>query len=424
VPLHAVRAGNPFPNLISEYTMKQTRLFVLPIAALTLSLALAGCGGGGSNDAASTATTPAKDSTPTTTTSAATPAQDPAPTASVATPAQDATPATSATTLPASEAASSTSATAPSAIPALPTITASNYTVVATHSYGAAQALIGNSSLSDSLVTGITLNAAPPSLATQAIDLLMLVATSGPTTVTGVAISIACQGGGTIQSDATVQVAGKISKGDSFVISTLDCRQTVDGPVMKGNMTVTFNELDGTISALGPWKATIAYTLDNFSLAVGDSVGVISGSMILEINQINQSNRITRITGASLRETQKLNILGNTQNSVTLSDKMINGFVANGIMFGAKSIWAVNYGLGVTSDSISRLDLAVKTLQPLVFAGGPDPVSGSIVVTGVNSSVTITALDGNTVRLDLSAQGDGTITDSKTITWAQLKSGA
>jgi hypothetical protein len=60
---------------------------------------------------------------------------------------------------------------------------------------------------------------------------------------------------------------------------------------------------------------------------------------------------------------------------------------------------------------------------PLVFAGGTDPVSGSIVVTGVNSSVIITALDGDTVRLDLSANGDGTITDSKTMTWAQLKSG-
>jgi hypothetical protein len=143
----------------------------------------------------------------------------------------------------------------------------------------------------------------------------------------------------------------------------------------------------------------------------------------MEINQIDESNRTVKIFGASLRETQKVNVLDGTQNSFTLPEKMIKDFKVNGVMADAKSIWTVNYGLGLSFDLASRLDLAVKTLQPLVFAGGTDPESGSIIVTGVNSSVTITALDGDTVRLDLSANGDGTITDSKTMTWAQLKSG-
>jgi hypothetical protein len=411
MPLHAVRAGNPFPNLISEYIMKQTRPFVLPIAALILSLALASCGGGGGNkDAASTTATPAQDSTPA---------------ASAATPAQDSTPIASATTPPASDATASAPATQPSPAPASPTITASNYMVVATHSYDAAQSIIGNSSLSDGLATGITLNAAPPSsLATQAIDLLMLVTAGGPTTVTGAVVPIACAGGGTMHTDATVQVAGKFSKDDSFIISMVDCRSTVDGPVINGNMTLTFNELGGTISASGAWNATIAYKLDDASVTVGDAVDVFNGSMILEVNQPDQGNRTTRITGASLRETQKMNILGDTKTSVTLSDKMIKAFEANGIVAGAKSTWTVNYGLDVSFDFVKRLELTVKTLQPLVFAGGTYPVSGSIVVTGVNSSVTITALDGDTVRLDLSAHGDGKITASKTMTWVQRKSAA
>jgi hypothetical protein len=400
-----VRPGNPFPNLISEYTMKQTRPFVLPIAAMILSLALASCGGGGgNNDAPSTAATPPQDSTPATTTSATTPAQDPTPTAS---------------TTPTSEAAPSTATTEQSATPAAPTITASNYTVVATQSYEAAQSIIGNSSITDGLVTGITLNAAPPSLARQAIDLLMLVAAGGPTTVTGVAVSIACPGGGTIQGDATVQVASNLSNGDGFIVSMLDCRMTADGPATNGSMALTLSEIDGTISALGPWNATIAYTLDNFSSTDGNTVDVLSGSMTLKINQIDQSNRTIRISGASIRETQNVNIL----DGFTLPGKTMKGFEASGIIADAKSIWTVNYGLDVTFDLTSRLDLTVKTLVPLVFAGGTDPVSGSIVVTGVNSSVIITALDGDTVRLDLSEKGDGTITESKTMTWAQLKSG-
>jgi hypothetical protein len=45
------------------------------------------------------------------------------------------------------------------------------------------------------------------------------------------------------------------------------------------------------------------------------------------------------------------------------------------------------------------------------------PASGSSIVNGAASSVTITAVDASQVRLDYSAMGDGVITQSTDLDW-------
>jgi hypothetical protein len=48
------------------------------------------------------------------------------------------------------------------------------------------------------------------------------------------------------------------------------------------------------------------------------------------------------------------------------------------------------------------------------------PGSGSLIVNGAASSVTVTALNASSVRLDYSAKGDGVITQSTTLSWADF----
>jgi hypothetical protein len=47
-----------------------------------------------------------------------------------------------------------------------------------------------------------------------------------------------------------------------------------------------------------------------------------------------------------------------------------------------------------------------------VFDGGRYAISGEVKVTGKNSSVTLTALEGDMVRLDFSENGDGQISQT------------
>jgi hypothetical protein len=62
----------------------------------------------------------------------------------------------------------------------------------------------------------------------------------------------------------------------------------------------------------------------------------------------------------------------------------------------------------------------VKSLQPFVSTGTAMPGSGSLIVNGAASSVTVTALSASSVRLDYSAKGDGVITKSTTLSWAEF----
>jgi NADPH:quinone reductase-like Zn-dependent oxidoreductase len=80
-----------------------------------------------------------------------------------------------------------------------------------------------------------------------------------------------------------------------------------------------------------------------------------------------------------------------------------------------------NYMLSMSSPSVRDLYVGVKTNMPLVYGAGDNPVSGSILVTGAASSVTITAVDAASVRLDLSARGDGVITESRTMPWPEFE---
>jgi hypothetical protein len=62
----------------------------------------------------------------------------------------------------------------------------------------------------------------------------------------------------------------------------------------------------------------------------------------------------------------------------------------------------------------------VKSVQPFVSVGTGMPGSGSLIVNGNASSVTVTALGAGGVRLDYSAKGDGVITQTTTLSWADF----
>jgi hypothetical protein len=44
-----------------------------------------------------------------------------------------------------------------------------------------------------------------------------------------------------------------------------------------------------------------------------------------------------------------------------------------------------------------------------------------MLVTGAASSVTITAVDARSVRLDLSARGDSVVTETRTVSWPEFQ---
>ena len=75
----------------------------------------------------------------------------------------------------------------------------------------------------------------------------------------------------------------------------------------------------------------------------------------------------------------------------------------------ASSSWDLSYELTTRKGYFYTSEFAVITLQPMVFDGGSYPVSGEVKITGKDSSMTVTALEGDMVRLDFNENGDGRI---------------
>jgi hypothetical protein len=72
----------------------------------------------------------------------------------------------------------------------------------------------------------------------------------------------------------------------------------------------------------------------------------------------------------------------------------------------------------VTSNALGgtvALDIPAST--PLTGIGVADPDSGSFNITGANSSMVVTVVGANTVKLDIDTSGDKVADESRTVTW-------
>lgn len=232
-----------------------------------------------------------------------------------------------------------------------------------------------------------------------------------PGMLTGTTISNACTGGGTVSINATVSNQNTISNGDTMTVTASNCVE--DGQTMNGTMSVTFSGMSGDILNTWTFGATMDTTFTNFSVTSGaDTVG-INGDMKITINQTDASNNTLSISGKSLQATEN-------HSGARVATRTLTDYTVTGSTHGTTVTGSANFGLSGNTNSLGQFSYSVKTVQPFVWTGTVMPGAGSMLVNGASSSVTVTVVDANNVRVDYSAKGDGAITQTTTLSWANF----
>jgi hypothetical protein len=304
---------------------------------------------------------------------------------------------------------SGTSAPAPVQTSTLSTITAANASKAGGNAYAATASISESSSSLTDVLTGVSVGGANISTVSPVLKLVKR-AQGATQLLTGVTISENCPGGGTVTIDATVRNQQSISNGDTMTLTAKNCIE--DGATLDGVLAVTFSNMSGDILNTWTFGATMDSRFTNFNIVSGgDKVGV-NGDMKIVINQTNETTNSLTISGKSLATTEQ-------QTGAAVVNRTLADYSVTASTLGSTTTSAANFTLSGSSNSLGQFSYTVKNLQPFVNAGTAAPSAGSLIVSGAASSVTATVV-GNGVRLDYSAKGDGTITQTTTLSWTEF----
>jgi hypothetical protein len=305
------------------------------------------------------------------------------------------------------------SANTPKDLPAVQSVVdQSNYVKAAAHGYMAPQSLVGVIGLSTDLVLGVSVKTKVSGLAELATDVLRQLVGNQTSAVTAVTRSSSCPSGGTAKVSSSGDSLNDMKPGDVVTVEASNCG--VSGLKINGGLTLTLKEGSVASFQTGATPSVMQFQFSGMSLVSGTETGLIDGDLTTKSAQTSAGDITLVLSGASLRTTLK-------KDGALVTDRTLSGFeyVTNAAT--EKLTASMNCTLSASSSSVKDLRLGVKTVTPFVYEAGINPVSGSMLVTGAASSVTVTAVDADNVRLDLSARGDGVITETRTIPWPEFE---
>lgn len=301
--------------------------------------------------------------------------------------------------------AAPTPATAPSiAAPSLTLITADNFTAVGANALAASEAMLKSPDPASALATGLSY---------AVLDLI----TRG--LIKGVTLSgsdICDDGKGSASLSGSLRDRSLFSGGDRLTFAVSNC--AVGGVSLNGAISVNLNGVAGDVKNGLSWSAGLGIQFTGLTLNAGADQTVASGDLAIGVEQTGASNRSLTVSGNALRFTTY-------RGGVQVAERSLGTFNGGATQNGTARTSRLDYGVSGTAGALGAYRVNVATSAPLAVADGANPTTGSLVVTGANgSAVTLTALDGNNVRLDYDDNGDGKVTQSLTTSWAGLRSGS
>ncbi|MFC5552101.1 hypothetical protein [Massilia aerilata] len=308
-------------------------------------------------------------------------------------------------------AGSSTSPT-PVQTSSLTPITAANSGKAAASGY-TASSLIGDSSSSvTGVLTGVSIGGTGMSAAAPVIKLVKRsFGQGGAPLLTGATVNQACAGGGTITVDANLRNPQTLSNGDTMSVTAVNCVE--DGDRLNGTLSITIADVSGDLINTTSGAATMDTRFTGFSITSGSETATLNGDMKIALKVTSSTDSSVTISGKSLQATDQK--AGATVASLTLADYSLSGSTN-----GNTTTSSGSFGLSGNANGLGQFAYTVKSIQPFVSVGTDMPGSGSLIVNGNASSVTVTALGAGGVRLDYSAKGDGVVTQTATLSWADF----
>lgn len=307
---------------------------------------------------------------------------------------------------------SGTDGPTPGPVPTLSAITSANSSRVASNAYAATTVISESSASFDGLLTGVSVGHANIGVVSPVLRLVkQAYARDGRPLLTGVTMTEACSGGGSITIDATVRDQNTVSNGDTLKITANNCVE--DGDTINGALSATFSNITGDLLNSPTWTATMDTSFTGFSLRSGSDTLGINGDMKIAINQTNATSNSVTISGSSLQTTEQ-------RSGINLASRTLTDYSMTGTTRGTEVTSIASFKMSGSTSALGQFSYSVRNLQPFVSNGTGMPGSGSLIVNGASSSVTLTVVSATNVRLDYSAKGDGVITQSSTLGWDEF----
>jgi hypothetical protein len=295
---------------------------------------------------------------------------------------------------------------------ALTTVTEANHTSVAANGYAGSAAVIQAPIEASNLVSGVAIDVPTVGAPRTVIDLLMLSVAGSSNLVSGVSMSESCPGGGNMLIDATVQNTSTLNAGDSLNVQLNNC--VLNGVQTNGKLAISVKDASGMTSGSGAFSLKLGVQYQGFSSATAAYSRTIDGDMLVTFQNDTSGKESFVVSGNTLTASES----GNGRPTV---QRTLSGYSAT-IGITAQGVASTLDGrLSGQTSAAGTFNVNVKTLQPFVStAAASQPTSGAMQVSGAASAVTLTVLDASNVKLDYNAKGDGAVTKSTTLSWADL----
>jgi hypothetical protein len=303
-----------------------------------------------------------------------------------------------------------TSSSLPVQASTLSPITPENAINVAANAYAASASFGDSSSFASNLLTGVSVTpaAARPDVVTNVLALTKRAFNgNAPKLLTGVTITEACSGGGTLFIDGTLRNPDTFSNGDTISITASNCSE--DGEVVNGGFSVTFSSVTGDLANTSIGGATLNTQFKSFSVTSSGETSIMNGDMKIAVANTSATQSKADVSGTSLQAIEQ-------KAGTTLTSLSMTNYNMYSSTNGRTKSNAATFSLTGNSNGLGKFGYSVRNLQPFVTTGIL-PSSGALVVNGATSSVTATVLSGGNVRVDYSAKGDGVVTATKTLSW-------
>jgi len=289
-------------------------------------------------------------------------------------------------------------------------VTAANATQVAASAYASSVALSDSSAPVNGFLTGVSMGGAKVGVVAPVLDLVRKVYPRGTTLLTGVTMTEACTGGGTISVDANLRNQQTISNGDTLKLTANNCLE--EGVVINGTISITMSNVTGDVVNSYNWGATLDTVFTGFNVRSGSETASIGGDMKIAMTQTSPTSSVIDVSGKALQLVEQ-------RNGLTLGSFTLSNYTMNEAILGSTVRSAASFTIAGSTNGLGQFSYTVKNLQPFVSMAGQDPSSGSLIVNGASSSVTLTSTSSG-ARLEYSAKGDGVITQTNNLSWAEL----
>lgn len=223
-------------------------------------------------------------------------------------------------------------------------------------------------------------------------------------------VTIPCAVSGTLTLSGTIASPTTLTAGDALSADFAACDDG-DGVILGGGMDMIINSvvgellLDEFLGLTGSFELTMSITLTNLSSDDGGSVATANGAFTAVFDTRAFPVLLNEVTGARL-------LMSSSGRSITMENFSTSM---------QDDVSAASYELTSAGRiSGSRYTGYANYTTEMTFLGvtGDNPYQGELMIRGAaGTSVRLTVIDALTVQLDIDTNGDGTVDETRTISW-------